>query len=359
METMRTQRTTPWAAAALLATVTASAPAFAHFKLMKPTSWLKEDQNPIAGGGPQKGGPCGPGGYDNVNPIPVSGVVTDFHVGDTVEIDMIDTVAHPGYFRVALAANRDDLKNPTIVQDASCNFDETMVPKTASGNVLADGVLYRSRVGFNDAAGKMFTTMVTLPDQPCDKCTLQVMQVMENDIKSLSNCYYFHCADIRILPAGQPTGTGGATGTGGTESGGTSGLGGTLGIGGTLGGAGMLGNGGLLGGAGIPGGAGTLGGAGQPGLSGMLGSAGVGAPGGTGATPGSVTPGASGAVTGGGVSSVPTGGTAGTAAAASPDGQGSDGGCSMSASRKNLAVVPALIALLAVARRRRRAMSPE
>ncbi|HKP56527.1 MAG TPA: hypothetical protein VJV78_07405 [Polyangiales bacterium] len=56
-------------------------PASAHFKLLKPTSWLKED----ATGGPQKGSPCGPGnsGFlgDDVQPVPTSGMVTEFHAG--------------------------------------------------------------------------------------------------------------------------------------------------------------------------------------------------------------------------------------------------------------------------------------
>src|SRR5689334_20191994 len=124
-----------------LSTLTCARPAAAHFHLVKPTSWLKED----ATGGPQKGGPCGPGGYDDtVKPLPTSGAVTEFHAGDTIEIDWVDTIAHPGYFRIALANDRNDFKNPTIVQDATCNFDESMVPKTASGNVLADGIHFRT-----------------------------------------------------------------------------------------------------------------------------------------------------------------------------------------------------------------------
>src|SRR4051812_14401648 len=129
----------------LLLLITAAKPAAAHFTLTKPASWLKEDPTALGGGGPQKGGPCGPGGIDDVKPIPVSGAVTDFHVGDTIEVAWTDTVAHPGHFRIALAPNRDDLKNPTIVQDNSCNYDESKVPMMASGNVLADGIFFRSR----------------------------------------------------------------------------------------------------------------------------------------------------------------------------------------------------------------------
>ena len=62
---------------------------------MKPTSWLKEDPSAVAGGGPQKGSPCGPGGYDDVQPVPVSGAITEFHAGETIEVDWVDTIAHP------------------------------------------------------------------------------------------------------------------------------------------------------------------------------------------------------------------------------------------------------------------------
>jgi hypothetical protein len=240
---MKNTREIGWALMLLLTTT--SRPAAAHFTLTKPASWLKED----AAGGPQKGGPCGPGGLDDVKPIPVSGAVTEFHVGETVEVTWTDTVAHPGHFRIALATNRDDLKNPTIAQDNSCNYDESKVPMTASGNVLADGILFRSRNGFNARAGKMFSYTVTLPNQPCDKCTLQVMQIMENDIKALSNCYYFHCADIRILPAGQTSGTGASSGAGGSAGGNAVGTGG-FGVGGALGNGGITGMGGTLGVAG-------------------------------------------------------------------------------------------------------------
>ncbi|HVW29852.1 MAG TPA: SCE4755 family polysaccharide monooxygenase-like protein [Polyangiaceae bacterium] len=238
-----------------LSTLTCARPAAAHFKLSQPPSWLKEDSL----GGPQKGGPCGPGGGDNVNPTPVSNIVTEFQAGQTIEVQWVDTIAHPGYFRIALAENRADFKDPTITQDALCDFDETMVPKTASGNVLADGIYFRTRNGFNAQAGVMFSQMVTLPNQPCDKCTLQVMQVMENDIQSLSNCHYYHCADIKITAGGGSTGSGGTASTGsggatmtgggglgiaglpmgsggvdvGTSSGGMFGLGGVLGMGGT------------------------------------------------------------------------------------------------------------------------------
>jgi MYXO-CTERM domain-containing protein len=172
--------------------------AHAHFKLDKPASWLKEDSS----GGPQKGSPCGPGGLDDASPVPASGMVTTFQAGETITVEWTDTIAHPGYFRIALAENRGDLKDPTITQDSSCSFDESKVPMGAHDNVLADGVSFRTRNGFSESAGHKFSQKVTLPNKPCEKCTLQVMQVMEMDLQVLSNCYYFHCADIKIVAGG-------------------------------------------------------------------------------------------------------------------------------------------------------------
>src|SRR3954466_2567799 len=78
--------------------------AHAHFKLLQPASWLNED----ALGGPQKGSPCGPGNTrpflgDDVQPIPTGDTVTTFHAGETIKLQLQETVYHPGYFRVSFA----------------------------------------------------------------------------------------------------------------------------------------------------------------------------------------------------------------------------------------------------------------
>ncbi len=186
-----------------------SGSASAHFRLLKPASWLNEDKN----GGPQKGSPCGIGGFDEPSPIPISGAVTTYKAGETITVEWVDTIPHPGYYRIALAKDRADLKDPTIAQDIACSFDESQVPTKATGNVLADGVDFRSRNNFDGKAGEMHSHQVTLPNEPCEKCTLQVMQVMENDLQTLSNCYYFHCADIRIVAANDDDDAGAPSGT--------------------------------------------------------------------------------------------------------------------------------------------------
>jgi hypothetical protein len=197
-------------------------PASAHFKLLKPASWLKEDSS----GGPQKGSPCGPGnsGFlgDDVQPVPTSGMLTEFHAGEMVEIELDETVPHPGYFRVALAKDRSEFTIPAVDNPMSCALDLDKVPTGAHDNILADGLWKEA----SQPSARHLTTMVKLPDQPCDKCTIQVVQVMKDH--GLNSCYYYHCADIKILPAGASTGTAGssAAGSGGSAGATTVGAGG-------------------------------------------------------------------------------------------------------------------------------------
>jgi MYXO-CTERM domain-containing protein len=195
--------------AALFAT-SGAIPARAHFTLKKPASWLKED----GVGGPQKGGPCGVGGPDNVDPAPTTAAITTFEVGQTIDVEWVETVPHPGHFRIALAEDRNDLKDPDLQIDGSCNYDESTLPTGAHDNVLADGLFLRSTTSKIEAAGKTFSTQVTLPDKPCEKCTLQVLQFME---KHPPKCIYYHCADLRIVSKG----SGAPAADGGSDAGAT------------------------------------------------------------------------------------------------------------------------------------------
>jgi hypothetical protein len=252
--------------AALILGCVAASQAHAHFTLLKPDSWLNED----ALGGPQKGSPCGPGGYDDVQPVPTSGKVTTVHAGDIVSVQWQTTIPHPGYHRIALAENRADLKDPPLTDPVACSYDAASVPNGPHDNVLVDGI-----------SADATMQEVTIPNKPCDKCTLQVIDVMQGH--GGSSCFYFHCADIKILAA---SGTGGA-GAGGAGGSGTGGSGAA--------------------------GAGTSGtGAGGKGAAGTSGTAGVGAVAGSGAG-GSKAASGSGGSTGTGV--VGTGGPVTTGAA--------------------------------------------
>lgn len=178
-------------------------PAEAHFRLVMPPSWLTED--PL--GSPQKGSPCGPGNRmlilgDDVQPVPVSNIVTTFSAGQTISLQLEETVYHPGYFRVSLArtkpaeASTTDFPNPPLTDTVNCHYDRAAVPTGAHDNVLADGLFTAEG---QDGTGRSLMQSIKLPDEPCEDCTLQVVQVMEGHPGS--SCFYFHCAALQIVAA--------------------------------------------------------------------------------------------------------------------------------------------------------------
>src|SRR5438046_8941106 len=92
--TRGTRHVTFLMAAAVIGAMTATGVADAHFVLMAPTNWMMQD----ATGLPQKLNPCG-----NEAPQTPSNVVTPFRPGQVVTIQFMQTVQHPGHYRVALA----------------------------------------------------------------------------------------------------------------------------------------------------------------------------------------------------------------------------------------------------------------
>lgn len=175
----------------------------AHFKQLNPASWLNEDSL----GTPQKGSPCGPGNTrpfigDDVQPIPVSDAVTTFHAGETITVDLEETVYHPGYFRISLApvsaasATTKDFPDPPLTDTVNCHYDNAAVKTVPHDDVLADGLFMASA---QNAENRRLTHEVKLPNQPCEHCTLQIVQVMEGH--PASSCFYFHCAEIKIVAA--------------------------------------------------------------------------------------------------------------------------------------------------------------
>jgi hypothetical protein len=258
--------------AAVLASTAVVRPAQAHFILLKPDSWVNEDQSAVGGGAPQKGGPCGPGGYDDVQPVPMSQKVTTVHVGDVVHVQWQTTIPHDGYFRISLdpkhepsAATMADFPDPHFADATACSFDSMSEQTGAHDNVLMDGI---------DPNSSMQD--VTIPNKPCDKCTLQVIMVMKDH--GPPNCIYYHCANLQILAADGSAGTGsGGMGTGGANAG-----------------SGGKGTGGA--------------GAGSGGTTVMMGSGGMGGMGTAGTSPGTGAVGGTHSTGSGGASSVPSGG---------------------------------------------------
>jgi MYXO-CTERM domain-containing protein len=303
-------------AAALLLASGVAQPAHAHFILRKPDSYVDQQEGAF-GGAPQKGGPCGPGGIDDVQPVPTNGKVTELHAGDPLKVEWEITVPHDGYFRIALAEDTADFEDPTFTDATACTYDDSSVMKGAHGNVLMDGI----------DPGALSQDLV-VPDMPCEKCTLQVIQVMRDH--GPPNCIYYHCAEVKILPKNGSTTDGGVSGDGG--SGGMS-----MGSGGTSGGSGGV--------------------AAPSGSGGMAGVAGASAgTGDKGATAGS---GGSPATTGGGGAAAAGSGGAGvTMVPTSSSAEDDDGGCAVAAPGARATETAALswlgAAVLALAWRRRR-----
>ena len=180
----------------LLAFMVLAAPAQGHVRLVSPAARYpipdREDSSNL------KNGPCGvTGDARTTDPSRV----TTFTPGETITVEFIETINHPGHFRIAFDDDgQDDFQEPASFTD---------IQATPTLPVLLDGI--------EDQDGGTYTVQVTLPDIECSNCTLQLIQVMtERPPYGDGNDLYFQCADI-VLAA--PAGSGGAGG-GGTLQGG-------------------------------------------------------------------------------------------------------------------------------------------
>ena len=164
----------------------------AHFKLVEPVSWLAESDR----GDPQKAGPCGGSNTDWGKP---TYAVTQAIGGSKLHIKVVETIYHPGHYRVALAVN-----SPTeLPVDPKATTEQTeRGPRSVSAEimnpvqmpVLADGLFpHQAKV---DAP---LETDVPLPNINCRRCTLQVIQFMEqHGANNPGNYTYHHCAIVQI-----------------------------------------------------------------------------------------------------------------------------------------------------------------
>lgn len=165
----------------------------AHFILETPASWLQENVL----GDPQKLGPCG---GTTANPGTPTGVVTPLKGGDMLHVRVKETVYHPGFYRIALSV-LDRTELPGDPEDIT--RDGPRGPVSVSGKVdpnpkppvLVDGLWeHRER-----SATGVFETDVRIPNINCDKCSVQIIQFMEeHGINKDGRFTYHHCADVSI-----------------------------------------------------------------------------------------------------------------------------------------------------------------
>jgi MYXO-CTERM domain-containing protein len=264
-------RTNSAAALSLVVAATAfvALPARAHISLNFPkgryfqTNGMQTDQNK------QKNGPCG---VSNDARTKDASLITTFKPGEKVMVKFQETIQHPGHFEISFDSDGQDFPFPGEAPSA-----------TSGVTVLANNIADKTT---ND-----YTYEVTLPNMECEKCTLQLVQVMttKSPPYAKSGDLYFQCADIAIKAGG-----GGGASTGGS-AGTSGGMAGNSGGGGSS--TGGMANGGASGG---------LNGGGSS-SSGASGSPSGGSANGSGGTMGSGTGGTGGSTSAGGVS---TGGSA-------------------------------------------------
>ena len=164
----------------------------AHFKLMEPASWIVEDDR----GDPQKAGPCGGTNADYGKP---TYIVSQAVGGSKLHVKVQETIYHPGHYRVALAVNSPnelpvDPKATTETTDRGPRSLSAEVMNPVQMPVLADGLFVHTA-----KADSPFETDVTLPNISCKRCTLQVIQFMEQHaVNNPGNFTYHHCATLQI-----------------------------------------------------------------------------------------------------------------------------------------------------------------
>jgi hypothetical protein len=182
------------AAAALL--LAAPVSTGAHFKLLEPASWLVANDR----GDPQKAAPCGGDAKDKGTP---SGIVGKAVGGQKLRVRVLETIYHPGHYRIALAVNSRDELPPdpeTTTRDTEKGPRSVwaVVQSPPQKPVLADG-LFPHYV--RPSQPQTFETDIELPNISCAKCTLQIVQWMaEHGYNNPGGYTYHHCADLQITP---------------------------------------------------------------------------------------------------------------------------------------------------------------
>lgn len=157
--------------------------AHAHIAMVSPAPAIIEDGT----GDPQKSAPCGGEGGTP------SGIVTTFAPGQTITVEWVETVYHPGHFRIAFASDRSQLQDPMVTVDANQTSVSATIEDPPVAPVLLDNLFPRTG---NGTQGTRFRQDVTLPNLTCDKCTLQLIQFMAGH--GPPNYIYHHCADIQL-----------------------------------------------------------------------------------------------------------------------------------------------------------------
>jgi hypothetical protein len=166
----------------------------AHFKLLEPASAIVENER----GDPQKAAPCG---GDLKGPGTPSSSVGKAAGGSLLRIKVLETIYHPGHYRVALAVNsRLELPPDPVTYERTTEKGAysvwAVIQSPPQIPVLADGLFPHYT---RPSQPQTYETDVRLPNISCKKCTLQVIQWMaEHAYNNPGGYSYHHCADLQI-----------------------------------------------------------------------------------------------------------------------------------------------------------------
>lgn len=164
----------------------------AHFVLIEPQATLVQDQR----GDPQKLGPCG---GTSANAGTPSNIVGKVQGGQKLHLKVMETIYHPGHYRVALAVNSvDELPaDPTALtmeSDRGPRSVSAPIQNPVKAPILADGLFVHTA-----KSADPFEADVQMPNINCPKCTLQIVEFMaEHGVNADGGFYYHHCANLAI-----------------------------------------------------------------------------------------------------------------------------------------------------------------
>jgi hypothetical protein len=187
--TLMGMKLTVWLSWACLVLLAVPSFARAHIRMTAPT--------PRYGSDSLKVGPCGQAGGTR------SEHVTTLRPGATLHVEWDETVQHDSHYRISFDPDGDDdFADPPEMQAYDSN-----------DAVLLDAI--------PNEGGPHFAMDVTLPDLECERCTLQLIQVMYDKppYEVGGNDIYYQCADLVLSRTAPEGSTGGAPDSDDGESG--------------------------------------------------------------------------------------------------------------------------------------------
>jgi MYXO-CTERM domain-containing protein len=164
---------------ALLLAVTSEA--HAHLRVESHMSRLTQSD--------QKVGPCG-----KANSTWGATKTYSYAPGETIKVEINEYIAHPGWFRISFDKDGDDdFKSPKSIDPPS---------------FMDNAAVLMDNLDMHQSGGGKRSYDVKLPDVECEKCTLQVIQVMldkppydPQDTGAFSNDIYYACIDMQLKRA--------------------------------------------------------------------------------------------------------------------------------------------------------------